>query len=204
MMRKIQLTSVMVAIFLLAGCKTTTTQNVNMNTGRSVAVKGLNHQDFQTAAKDSVDSMLKFGVLNKPDGSRYILAISDIINDTMQRIDTDQLIKKIRVALLQSGKVVVTTAVGANGAEDKMSMGARKLRINDEFNQKTVAAKGRMIAPDMSLSGKIIQKNIRISKDEEQMEYYFQLSLTDINTGLAVWEGETVLGKRTSSKSVGW
>jgi uncharacterized protein (TIGR02722 family) len=122
----------------------------------------------------------------------------------MQRIDTDQLIKKIRVALLQSGKVVVTTAVSARGAEDKMSMSARKLRGHGEFNQKTVAEKGQMIAPDLSLSGKIIQKNIRINRSEEQTEYYFQLSLTDINTGLALWEGETVLGKRGSGDSVSW
>jgi len=28
--------------------------------------------------------------------------------------------------------------------------------------------------------------------------------LTDINTGLALWEGETVLGKRGSGDSVSW
>jgi uncharacterized protein (TIGR02722 family) len=175
-----------------------------MHNDKEVAVRGLNYKDFQKAANEAVDSMLRSGAISKPGGGRYVLAISDIINDTMQRIDTDQLIKKIRVALLQSGKVVVTTAVSARGAEDKMSMSARKLRGHGEFNQKTVAEKGQMIAPDLSLSGKIIQKNIRINRSEEQTEYYFQLSLTDINTGLALWEGETVLGKRGSGDSVSW
>lgn len=203
-MNKIKLAMLSAAIILSTGCSTVATKNIDVHNDKEVAVKGLNYKDFQKAANDSVDSMLRSGAISKPGGGRYVLAISDIINDTMQRIDTDQLVKKIRVALLQSGKVVVTTAVSAKGAEDKMSMDARKLRGHGEFNQKTVAGKGQMIAPDMSLSGKIIQKNIRINRSEEQTEYYFQLSLTDINTGLALWEGETVLGKRGSGDSVSW
>ncbi|MCP4114684.1 MAG: penicillin-binding protein activator LpoB [Desulfobacteraceae bacterium] len=188
---------------LLSGC-TATTQNINMYNDNGGAVMALDYRDFQQAAGEAVDSMLRSGALNKRGGGRYVLAVSRIINDTMQRIDTDQLVKKIRVELLQSGKVVVTTAVGANGPEDQMSMQTRQLRNSDEFNQKTVAKKGQMIAPDLSLSGKIIQRNVRISKGKQQVEYYFQLTLTDINSGLAFWEGESVIGKRGSNNSVSW
>jgi len=151
-----------------------------------------------------VDDLLASGALDKPGGGRYVLAISRVINDTMQKIDTDQLVKQMRVALLRSGKVVVTTAVGANGPEDRLAMDARELRNSGEFNQQTVAAKGQMIAPEYSLSGKIIQRNVRESKSKQAAEYYFQLSLTDINTGLAFWEGAEVLGKSGSNKSVAW
>lgn len=166
--------------------------------------KALTYQDFQKAATISIDSMLKSGAVNKPGGGRYVLVVSDVINDTMQRFDTDQLIKKIRVALLQSGKVVVTTAVGINGPEDRMSMKARKLRGHSEFNQRTIVKRGQLIAPDLSLSGKIIQRNIRVNSSTEQTEYYFQLTLTDIASGLAFWEGEVVIGKTGSSDSVSW
>lgn len=188
---------------LISGCAATT-QNIDMNNDRGQAVMGLDYRDFQKAAGESISSMLESGALNKPGGGRYVLAISRIINDTMQRIDTDQLIKKIRVELLQSGKVVVTTAVGATGAEDKMTMQARELRKTDEFKQSTVAGKGQMVAPELSLSGKIIQRNVRVTSSLQQTEYYFQLTLTDINTGLALWEGESVIGKRGSNKSVSW
>jgi len=191
------------AIFALSGCTSTTT-NINMQDDRGAAVMGLDYRDFQNAASEAVQSMLMSGAVSKPDGSRYVLAISRIINDTQQHIDTDQLIKKIRVELLQSGKVVVTTAVSANGAEDAMSYQARELRDSDEFNQGTVAKKGQMIAPELSLSGKIIQRNVRVNSSKQQVEYYFQLTLTDINTGLAFWEGETVIGKRGSNRSVAW
>jgi len=203
-MNKIKLVILSAAVILTTGCSTVATKNIDIHNDKEVAVRGLNYKDFQKASNELVDSMLRSGAISKPGGGRWVLAISDIINDTMQRIDTDQLVKKIRIALLQSGKVVVTTAVSAKGAEDKMSMNARKLRGHGEFNQKTVAGKGQMIAPDMSLSGKIIQKNIRINRSEEQSEYYFQLSLTDINTGLALWEDESFVGKRGSGDSVSW
>jgi len=203
-MNKIKLVILSAAVILTTGCSTVSVKNIDTHNDKEVAVRGLNYKDFQKASNELVDSMLRSGAISKPGGGRWVLAISDIINDTMQRIDTDQLVKKIRIALLQSGKVVVTTAVSAKGAEDKMSMNARKLRGHGEFNQKTVAGKGQMIAPDMSLSGKIIQKNIRINRSEEQSEYYFQLSLTDINTGLALWEDESFVGKRGSGDSVSW
>lgn len=192
-----------ILLFLLGGC-VTTTKNIDMDNDQEKAVMGLDYRDFEKAASESISSLLESGAVDKTGGGRYVMAVSKIINDTMQRIDTDQLIKKIRVELLKSGKVVVTTAVGAHGPEDEMAMKARKLRESDEFNQATVAGKGQMIAPDLSLSGKIIQRNVKMDKNTQQVEYYFQLTLTDISSGLAFWEDETVIGKRGSNKSVSW
>jgi len=193
------------AIALLTGCSSAT-RNIDIHNDKEAsAVMGLDYRDFQGVAQDMVKSLINSGAVSKPNGGRYVLVVSRVINDTMQHIDTDQLVKKIRVALLRSGKVVVTTAVGLNGAEDKMAMQTRKdLRGNSEFNQRTVAAKGQMIAPELSLSGKIIQRNIRVDSSTQQVEYYFQMTLTDINTGLAYWEDEKVIGKRGSNNSVAW
>ena len=201
-MTKITL-SALLAAGLMTGCADKT-ERIDMHNDKGDQVMGLDYRDFDQAASEAIQSMLKSGALDKKDGSRYVLAISRVTNDTMQHIDTDQLIKKIRVELLKSGKVVVTTAVSANGAEDKMSMDARKLRENDEFNQNTVQKKGTLVAPDMSLSGKILQRNVAMDDGKQQVEYYFMLSLTEIKTGLAWWEGETVIGKRGSGKSVSW
>ena len=201
-MTKIVLSGILAA-GLMSGCADKT-ERIDMHNDKGDQVMGLDYRDFDQAASEAIQSMLKSGTLDKKNGERYVLAISRITNDTMQHIDTDQLIKKIRVELLRSGKVVVTTAVSANGAEDKMSMQTRELRDNDEFNQATVQKKGTMIAPEMSLSGKILQRNIRMDDGKQQVEYYFMLSLTEIKTGLAWWEGETVIGKRGSGKSVSW
>ena len=63
--------------------------------------------------------------------------------------------------------------------------------------------RGTLQAPDLSLSGKILQRNLTVGK-EQQVEYYVQLSLTDLASGLAFWEGETPIIKRGSNKSVSW
>ncbi len=195
--------SALLAAGLMSGCADKT-ERIDIHNDKGDQVMGLDYRDFSQAAAEAVQSMLMSGAVDKKNGDRYVLAISRITNDTMQHIDTDQLIKKIRVELLKSGKVVVTTAVGANGAEDKMSKQARELRNDDEFNQNTVQKKGTMVAPDMSLSGKILQRNVAMDNGKQQVEYYFMLSLTEIKTGLAWWEGETVIGKRGSGKSVSW
>ncbi len=196
----------LITVGLLIGGCAPKTQNIDMHNDKEAeAVMGLDYRDFQTAAQEMIQSMITSGAVSKPGGGKYVLAVSNVVNDTMQHIDTDQLVKKMRVGLLKSGKVVVTTAVSAEGAEDKMAMKTRQeLRGNEEFKQSTVAKKGQMIAPDLSLSGKIIQRNISIDRSTQQVEYYFQMTLTDINTGLATWEDEQVIGKRGSNKSVAW
>lgn len=163
----------------------------------------MDYRDFEKAATDAVEDMLASGAVNNPNGGRYIMVVSRITNDTMQRIDTDQLTKKIRVALLRSGKVITTTAVGLNGAEDEMTQKARDLRDSEEFDQTTVQRKGTLQAPDLSLSGKILQRNHKV-EEEQQVEYYVQLSLTDLASGLAIWEGETPIIKRGSDNTVAW
>ena len=186
---------------LLSGCADKVSKiDINNDTGDQVI--GLDYRDFQLAASEATQSMLRSPALSKPGGGRYILAISDVKNDTMQHIDTDQLIKKIRIELLNSGKVYVTTAIG--DAEDKMNKKARALREDDEFRNSSVAKKGTLIAPDMSLSGKILQRNINMGNGKQQVEYYFMLTLTDLNNGFATWEGETIIGKRASGKAVAW
>ena len=135
------------------------------------------------------------------------MATGRILNDTMQRIDTDQLMAKIEQELMNSGQVVMTSAVGGKGAPDKMIYEMRDIRDSaqgDEFNKETIADKGQLIAPELSISGKILQRNIRYSNDVQQVEYYFQLRITDLTTGLRFWQEETLIGKRGSNKSVAW
>ena len=187
----------------LIACSATPVK-VDTQNDEAPTVMGLDYRDFEEAAAALVQSILESGVVVQPDGSRYVLVISRITNDTMLHIDTDQLVKKIRVALLKSGKVIVTTAMSANGAEDAMSYQARELRGDDEFDQSRVAGKGSLVAPDLSLSGKIIQRNNKMNSRTTQVDYLFQMTLTDIETGIAFWEDEVPIVKRGSSKTVSW
>ncbi|MBQ0762324.1 penicillin-binding protein activator LpoB [Marinobacter psychrophilus] len=191
-----------VSLLMLAGCATPT-RYIDPAADDGPVTMTMDYRDFEKAATEAVDDMLASGAVSKPNGERYIMVVSRVTNDTMQRIDTDQLTKKIRVGLLRSGKVVTTTAVGLDGAEDEMSARARELRDSEEFDQSGVQRKGTLKAPDLSLSGKILQRNHTAGK-EQQVEYYIQLSLTDLVTGLATWEVETPIIKRGSNESVSW
>ena len=187
----------------LAGCAAPV-EVVDTRNDKAEAVVGLDYRDFEKAAADAVSSMIGAGAVNNPKGGRYVLTISKIKNDTMQRIDTDQLVKKIRVELLNSGKVAVTTALSINGAEDTATAEMRELRGNAMVKQSTVKGDGKVIAPDLSLSGKILQRNLSMSGGRTQIEYYFQLTLTDIESGLGLWENEFPIIKRSSGNTAAW
>lgn len=206
-MRNISVTIGIAAMLLLTGCAKDATYITPGDVQSKEAVSlGIDDADIEKAVIEAVQGMLKNPYLMKNDNKQYVVAISTVTNDTMQRFDTDLLTKKIRIELLQNGKgkFITTTAVRAGGAEDAMSMQARQLRNSKEFNQKTVAAEGQMIAPDYSLSGKVIQRDTKTTGGAKRVDYSFQLSMTDIRTGLAFWEGETKVSKLGSNNSTSW
>lgn len=191
---------------LLSGCAAETT-NIDVVNDEGKAVMELDYRDFAQAASEMIQSMISSGALKKPGGGRYVMTTARVTNDTMQRIDTDQLMAKIEEELMNSGQVVMTSAVGGKGAPDEMIYDMRDIRdsaTGDEFKQDTLAGKKTLIAPELSISGKIFQRNIRYDRNRQQVEYYFQLRVTDLTTGLRFWQKESIIGKRGSNKSVAW
>ena len=81
----------------------------------------------------------------------------------------------------------------------------RSVRGNDEFNQATVAAKGQLTDANLSLMGKIYQRNdIHMDNDDKQLEYYFSMVLTDTHTGVRYWQKQYLIGKRTDASTPSW
>ncbi len=202
-MKKAIIVLIGTAIVILTGCQAKTT-NVDVVNDEGKAVMALDYRDFDQAASLMVQSMLKSGALKKKDGGRYVAATSRIVNDTMQRIDVDQLMVKIQQELLNSGQVIMTAAIGGTGSADPLVQNSRTLRNSDEFDPNSVAAKKTLIAPDLSISGKILQRNIGYSRGVQQVEYYFQLQVADLKNGLIIWQNEQPVVKRGSSRSVAW
>ncbi len=183
------------AVFV-TGCGTNAHYVQTGGTQNVVSIGQINIQDYIQAASAMTGDLLASGALDRVKTPPAVLAISRIVNNTGQQIDTDLLVKKIRVALLQSGKAVTTTTFGLGGqAEDPLASGLQQK--NDFMNDKNTT--GRV---DFSLSGKIIQLNARAG-NTSQATYSFQLSLTD-NQGLAVWEGEKEITKQGTQSAVGF
>jgi len=91
-------------------------------------------------------------------------------------------------------------------SEDDTTHQVRAQRGNPEYDPNTIAKQGTLVAPNMSLSGKMIQRNIQVDScwlcsSQTRVEYYLQMTLTDVKTGLSVWEDEQPILKqgRTST-----
>jgi uncharacterized protein (TIGR02722 family) len=161
-----------------------------------VSVGKINSQDFIAAANAATADLLASGVLDRVSNPPAVLAMSRIVNNTGQQIDIDLLTKKIRVALLQSGKAVTTTTFGLGGtSEDPLAKGIQQEQefMNDQKTTRT---------PDFTLSGKIIE-NAVTAGNTRQSTFSFQLSLTD-KQGLARWEGEKEITKQGTQSGVGF
>lgn len=188
--RFIKIVFIVISILLFTGCVSSKPslikQNINLGKFKKVAVEA----DTQKELDSDLDESNQLPTLYA--GNSYLY--SNKYKKSLQRLDEAE-----RIVKFHNEEMLL----GSTG--DLIAKHIRKnLRSDAEFNQQTVASKGQMIAPDLSLSGKIIQRNITVDKSTQQVEYYFQMSLTDINTGLAMWEDEKVIGKRGSNKSVAW
>lgn len=178
----------------LALCACGGTRVVDLNDQKEVAamqdVMELEYRDWTKTAETMTQSMLKSGAFRAI--KNPVIAMGPIVNDTQQRFDTDILTKKIRTTLMKSGTVQVATNFSG---EDTTTEKMRSMRANAEYDQETIAKTGTLVAPNMSLSGKMLQRNLKLdsgwfSSVDTRVEYYLQLTLTDLKTGLSVWEDE--------------
>ena len=181
------------------------TQRVDARNDRTPIGMGLDSRDFEQASLSMVRDMLASDRLQpRPDGQPRVMAISRITNDTTLRINTNELLQTIRRELSNSGRIVTTTAVGLGGPSDPLAAQTRQLRQSGEFNQRTVAERGQMVAPDLSLSGQIVQRTNRVDGGMQRIDYSFQLTLTNIRTGIAVWEGQEIISRVGDARAVSW
>jgi uncharacterized protein (TIGR02722 family) len=187
---KILLPLAAASVTFIAGCGTNAHYIQSGGHESVVSVNQINIQDFIAAANAATSDLLASGALDRVSKPPAVLAMSRIVNNTSQQIDTDLLTKKIRVALLQSGKAVTTTTFGLGGPEDPLAQ-----NVQQQEGKPTQL-------PDFTLSGKIIETFVKAG-DTKQSTYSFQLSLTD-KRGLAVWEGDKDITKQGTRSGVGF
>lgn len=196
------LLSIILVGSMLLGCGGV--QYVDHADSREYASLGIDYHDLEKAASDNIKSLLESGYVRSLAGLEKpkVLAISNVINDTMQHFSTEELTRKITRDMRNSGKFILTMAfAGSGGSKDAMLDSVRNARKNDEVNQYGVPEKGKIIAPELSLSGKIIQRNTKV-KSKQRVDYFFLLTLTDLKSGLVVWDNEVNIikvGKKTSA-----
>lgn len=188
------------AMLFMLGCGEP--QYVDSADSKKYTSMGLDYHDIEKAAQDSINSMLNSQQIKSITSSgKKVLMITDIINDTMQTIDTDQLSRKITRFMRNSGKFSLTLAQGSK-VEKGIAI-SRQARDDEEFDQKTTIEKGNLKSAEFALSGKIVQKNTKV-KSKQRTDYFFLLTLTNLKTGEVEWDDEVNIIKVGSNNSVTW
>ncbi|QSH41111.1 penicillin-binding protein activator LpoB [Lentisphaerota bacterium ZTH] len=192
-----------IAGFMLAGCGTDPHRIDPSSNQGLTTVDDINFKDWQIAGEKCVKTMLDSGVLKRNDGRKTVIMISTVKNSTSQHVNTRLLTDRIRLAVLRSGQAITTTAVSGKGAEDNASRQVRKLADDEMFNKKTVVKQGTAIAPEMSLAGEIVQQKTKSGRTSESY-FFIHMTLTDLKTGLAVWEDNVEIAKQAKKPWLGW
>ena len=178
-------------------------RRIDTTTQGLTTVGDVNTRDWQDVSTRAINSLIASGALVRPDGRKVVVMINQVKNRSGSRARTQILTNKMRQALLASGKAVTTTAVGGNGPEDTATRQVRELENDDLFNQATVQRRGTVIAPDFSLSGEIINQSTRAGRTTENT-FYFHVVMTDLATGLAVWEDNFEISKQETVNIFGF
>ena len=157
---------------------------------------GIDYHDMENMVSGSVESFLSSDFVKNLEGKK-VLVISDIENLTgnLSYNDIESLSRKFARQIRNSKKFVLTNAAAGSGSKkDKMIKDSRALRNDEEYNQYTTKEKGNLLAPDYSLAGKITQRTKNIGK-KVRVDYQFLLVLTDLKTGVVLWDNEEIISK---------
>jgi len=169
------------------GCSST--RQVDTHNDAEITVS-FDWRDFDLAAADMAQSLLASPRLaDATEEKPLVLAVGRLTNDTCQHLDMDLVAAKLGEALLASGRFDLSAVFADRESNRDASVSeARTVRGNAEFDQRTVQAVGQLKAPDLSLSGKITQRNVRRDNGGLRVEYLLTLTVTRLATGSSVWQ----------------
>lgn len=161
----------------------------------------MNVQDWSLLADQLVQSMASSGVLERLPNPPAGILINPVVNSTTQQFDTDAIMKKIRIALLNTGRCEVIMTAGPGGrAEDPIAKDAQALK---DFQSGKDNRPNMANVPDATLTAKLLEDRAR-SGSTRQVTYVLQMSMTNTSTGRAVWEDEAQIVKQGQRSSVGF
>lgn len=158
---------------LMTGCATPT--HYVPQGGTVAAVGGFSQDDIDYTVSQAVQSMLAQGRLRSEDGSRKVVVVENVVDDTLSRgAQSDALAEalglSLRENLTNSGKILV-------------------------FNKSVAQYATVRVDPQLTLHGRLTQRNLRQDNGDIQVEYSLNLQLVDLATGLEFWQKRIPLRK---------
>ena len=187
---------------LLIACATGKVSTTNpMASKKEIDTFGLSTVDFDYAAKSALDEFMMSPWLAKKEG-RWLVQIGNVRNETVQEVDTKRLTQRMVSYMTKSGKFAFSSVGGS--LEDKSVKEYRQLEKSDLYDQDT-GGQGKVVKPDLSMIGEISQTtNISADRSKQQLEYEFRLRVTDLSSGIILFDSLVPIDKRGSNKNFAW
>jgi uncharacterized protein (TIGR02722 family) len=186
---------------LLTACASTVVSTNPRASKDGINTFGLTTVDFEFAAKKSLDDFMMSPWLAKKEG-RWLVQIGNVRNETVQEIDTKRLTQRMVSYMTKTGKFAFSS-VGGSLADSNVK-DYRKLEKSEMYDQET-GGKGKVVKPDLSMIGEISQTtNISADRSKQQVEYEFRLRVTDLSSGIILFDSLVPIDKRGSNKNFSW
>lgn len=177
----------------LAGCASRT-ERVDPTRSAETTVS-FDARDIAAATDELVRSLLESPRVGGTPEQPRVVAWGAVVNDTCQHLDSSALTGAITDALLESDRFLFSTAVAARSSDrDALSTEARA----------AAPAAKRLRSPDLSLSGKLLQANVRRDNGGTRIEYLFTLRATDLATGTLLWQKNVQVVKAVAAGMPVW
>ena len=186
---------------LLAGCASNVVSTNPKALKDGINTFGLTTVDFEFAAKKSLDDFMMSPWLAKKEG-RWLVQVGSVRNETTQEIDTKRLAQRMLSHMTRNGKFAFSSVGGS--LADSTVKDYRQLENSDLYDQDS-GAKGKALKPDLSMIGEIAQTtNISADRAKQQLEYEFRLRVTDLASGVIVFDSLVPIDKLGSNKNFSW
>ena len=187
---------------LLVACASGKVSTTNpMASKKEINTFGLSTVDFDYAAKSALDEFMMSPWLAKKEG-RWLVQIGNVRNETVQEVDTKRLTQRMVSYMTKSGKFAFSS-VGGSLADSNVKE-YRQLEKSDMYDQET-GGKGKVVKTDLSMIGEISQTtNISADRSKQQLEYEVRLRVTDLSSGIILFDSLVPIDKRGSYKNFAW
>jgi uncharacterized protein (TIGR02722 family) len=176
--------------FLLVSCARSVSR---VDPNQQIDLSGRwNDSDSRMVANKMVSELLgtdKFKDYSNALGKKPVIIVGLIRNKTSEHIDADNYIKKIELAIYNSG---IADLVESDSFRDKLR---QERAEQQDFSNSTTASKwGKEVGANLMLFGEMTSETDVYNK-KRVVNYITTLFLTDIETNKRVWYGQEEIKK---------
>jgi uncharacterized protein (TIGR02722 family) len=176
-------------VVAFSGCVTSMNTSVYAPANEEgIASRGVDLYDYQLVVEKMVTSMLKHG-LETDAGKKPVITLGAIYNRTPYNVEVRMIGEDIRTEVLKSGLAKFSTATDFSKKGGESGALYKQLAFQNESGHvsgATAKSYGQIVGADYILFGNIYSIERRAGRTTEA-NFKFNLTLTEVATGLAVW-----------------